>query len=219
MRIFDMRPMEAPKRPIQSKTISGPRPEKVRKHLCKCGNPARKNDFYCRRCRKEEGARPLPPRTGRSARLVEEHRAIKKATAKIARLSAYISRNELLKKLGLGPSYQQDYLKSSLWKSIRRRQLNSNPNCCRCNDPAEEVHHSMYSRENLLGLSLTGLHSICRHCHEKAEIAIVQGKPRKRTLEMANWLLGIAKRPKVNRGKRRDSRQKLRRHRRASQKR
>jgi hypothetical protein len=80
----------------------------------------------------------------------------------------YAERNAILLQLGF-PSYRA-YLKSHLWADIRQRVLASGQ-LCGCENKARQVHHRLYTVENLSGLSLYGLVPVCRYCHRRAEIA------------------------------------------------
>ena len=81
---------------------------------------------------------------------------------------SYQSRNLILKELGFA-SYK-DYLKSPLWKRIREEVLKRDRNVCQiCSCHANQVHHSRYHRNDLLGKNKNFLHSLCGQCHEKIE--------------------------------------------------
>lgn len=88
----------------------------------------------------------------------------------------------------LGFSCYSEYLESDLWKSIRDRQLASYPDCLRCHEPANQVHHSRYTIENLSGASTKHLWSVCGPCHRLAEFDRLGNKA---TLDRANRFLGI----------------------------
>lgn len=85
----------------------------------------------------------------------------------------------VLKSLGF-ESYK-DYLASPLWRSIRAKKLRISGKCYFCRSRASQVHHVHYTRRNLSGKSLKGLHSLCGHCHHEIEF---EGD-RKRTLGQA----------------------------------
>ena len=80
----------------------------------------------------------------------------------------YASRNFTLKKLGFNT--YKDYLKSPLWKRIRAKVLtHANYTCEICRSKANQVHHSRYHRNDLLGKTLKFLHALCEDCHYNVE--------------------------------------------------
>jgi 5-methylcytosine-specific restriction endonuclease McrA len=59
-----------------------------------------------------------------------------------------------------------DYLKSPLWRTIRRRVLKRDGNVCRrCGGKATRVHHRSYADEVMAGNDDRQLASICEGCH------------------------------------------------------
>jgi hypothetical protein len=59
-----------------------------------------------------------------------------------------------------------DYLKSPLWRKIKRRVLKRDGNSCRrCGAKAKRVHHRSYDDEVLAGNDDEQLSSICEGCH------------------------------------------------------
>tara|TARA_R110000751_G_scaffold123518_4_gene224522 strand:- start:6 stop:572 length:567 start_codon:yes stop_codon:yes gene_type:complete len=97
----------------------------------------------------------------------------------------YKNRNEILEELGYDD--YTDYLKSKLWAEIRDRVLKESGYECICcanrsisktkkKTLVMQVHHMVYTKENLSGESLYGLVAICQSCHVKAEF-----KPRAKT--------------------------------------
>ena len=100
-------------------------------------------------------------------------------------MNAYQQRNEILLKLGY-VDYQQ-YLNSSLWKSISRRVLEvAEHKCRRCDSDARQVHHLEYTEAALKGQDDSKLFPTCRSCHKYAERT--KGG-RKRSLKQANAIL------------------------------
>ena len=86
----------------------------------------------------------------------------------LAVTNAYARRNSILSRIG----YQnyQHYLKSPLWRSIKRRVYEKQgPDCLACGRFASQVHHRFYSEKNLSGQTLAGLIPICSTCHKQAE--------------------------------------------------
>tara|TARA_R110000824_G_scaffold128568_5_gene289596 strand:- start:3703 stop:4257 length:555 start_codon:yes stop_codon:yes gene_type:complete len=127
----------------------------------------------------------------------------------------YKNRNEILEELGYDD--YRDYLKSELWAEIRDRVLKeSNYECICCANRnigttkkktlVMQIHHMVYTKENLSGESLYGLVAICRSCHVKAEFKPKGKKGRRRkkgktgakkTLGEANaHVLGIGRKKK-----------------------
>lgn len=125
----------------------------------------------------------------------------------------YKERDEILEELGYDD--YRHYLKSDLWSEIRDRVLKESGYECICcgNQKLDEtlvmqIHHMVYSKENLSGESLYGLVAICRSCHVKAEFKPkAKGKRRRRrrkrktgakkTLGEANaYVLGVGKKKK-----------------------
>ncbi len=75
------------------------------------------------------------------------------------------SRRRIVKELGFG-SYQK-YLEGWLWFKIRGTVYRAKGGqCVVCGGPANEVHHDRYTRANLSGRSLVGLHPMCHFCHD-----------------------------------------------------
>ncbi|MGB8028149.1 MAG: hypothetical protein WCF30_00665 [Terracidiphilus sp.] len=63
------------------------------------------------------------------------------------------------------PQYLE-YLRSTLWKNIRKRILKRDGSACRrCGGKATEVHHRSYSEAVLAGNDDAQLASICEGCH------------------------------------------------------
>ena len=87
-------------------------------------------------------------------------------------MEVYAERNDLLRELGFKD--YKTYLRSSLWKGIRQRKLELDPNCYGCdrNDSTAilQIHHSAYTRENLTGNSLEHLWTLCDRCHRWCEV-------------------------------------------------
>ena len=84
-------------------------------------------------------------------------------------MGEYAERNDLLSDFGF-KNYAA-YLRSSLWKSIRRDKIAVDPECYGCGRTDHlQVHHGMYTIENLSGLSDEHLYTICGRCHKWCEI-------------------------------------------------
>jgi len=73
-----------------------------------------------------------------------------------------------MKKLGFGT--YKEYLKSDIWKRIRKEVLTKRKHTCfYCKGLATEVHHLRYTRPVLMGEGdyyLGGLVALCRDCHQ-----------------------------------------------------
>jgi hypothetical protein len=82
-------------------------------------------------------------------------------------IRVYSDRNAILNKIGF-KSYQ-NYLDSDLWKSIRNLFLKDNPYCYGCGEKADTVHHSSYTKKNLIGVDFQFLYPVCNNCHHKSE--------------------------------------------------
>ncbi len=84
----------------------------------------------------------------------------------------YIGRNQSLKNIGYD-SYK-DYLKSSLWKDIRKKVFkNKGKICILCQtNKATTIHHRRYSVIDLMGDDLTFLEPVCNECHDWLEFSI-----------------------------------------------
>lgn len=66
----------------------------------------------------------------------------------------------------LGFKTYGDYLKSALWKGIRKRVLTRDKNKCKdCGDRAIQVHHEQYDPYTMAGKDLQHLRSVCDRCH------------------------------------------------------
>lgn len=68
----------------------------------------------------------------------------------------------------MGFDSYSDYLKSTLWLSIRARAMRARgPLCQRCfKADATEVHHANYRRAVLEGKAIGKLWPVCRACHD-----------------------------------------------------
>ena len=96
-------------------------------------------------------------------------------------MSDYQKRDEILSELGY--SSYRSYLKSSLWKDIRKKVLSKYEVCAACQiKPSTQIHHQEYTKDVLAGESLSGLVGVCGRCHVKMEFTC--GK--KNTLKQAN---------------------------------
>lgn len=88
-------------------------------------------------------------------------------------MDSYAERNEILLELGFR-DYKQ-YLRSALWKGIRKRVLErDNGICYGCfrleHHTVVQVHHGKYTISNLTGQSLEHLFTICGRCHKWIEV-------------------------------------------------
>lgn len=86
---------------------------------------------------------------------------------KTSESSAYISRNTVLREMGYR-TYAL-YLKSPLWRRIRKAQLKLHPDCSVCGRVANQVHHKTYSRRCLEGKLPRMLVSLCEPHHKACE--------------------------------------------------
>ena len=91
----------------------------------------------------------------------------------VRRMRVYRERNRILKAMGF-PSYAA-YLQSDLWKSIRRRVLESNPKCSACGRPATQAHHRSYRKPDLDGRDLSRIYAVCASCHRTSEFRAGDG--------------------------------------------
>lgn len=98
------------------------------------------------------------------------------------RMLCYQQRNDRLSELGLP---YREYLKTDEWQAIRREVLAKDDNCLVCSRQANQVHHTDYEWDTLLGLCRDALISLCNGCHEAVEF----DGTRKRTLDEANIAL------------------------------
>ena len=87
-------------------------------------------------------------------------------------MEEYADRNKLL--IELGYRDYKHYLRSSLWKTIRARKIEQDPECYGCNRGDDritlQVHHGKYTEANLTGKSLEHLFTICARCHKWIEV-------------------------------------------------
>jgi hypothetical protein len=80
----------------------------------------------------------------------------------------YSIRDKILKDMGFHSYYS--YLKSDLWKSIRKTVLDRDGyQCTCCGKQAECVHHVRYDSDTLSGRTIKWLKSLCNKCHKKIE--------------------------------------------------
>lgn len=96
-------------------------------------------------------------------------------------LKEYNKRDRLLKTLGF--TNYDEYLSSELWQSIRTRAYKRDNKCRICDQPAQCIHHTSYSKQVLLGKTLVGLVPLCHDCHYTIEYTEDGWK---RTLDRAN---------------------------------
>lgn len=88
-----------------------------------------------------------------------------KKTKTRAFAKAQKSRSELLRRIGF--ANYRDYLSSGLWFEIREKVFaKRGTTCVCCWQPATQVHHSKYTKRNLLGKSIWYLHPVCAICHK-----------------------------------------------------
>lgn len=91
---------------------------------------------------------------------------------------AYGDRDETLCLLGF-KNYGA-YLRSALWKIVRERALEIHGRKCRrCDEPATQAHHGVYTREVLIGEDVRGLVPFCGSCHKAASLTPRGGKDRR----------------------------------------
>ena len=83
----------------------------------------------------------------------------------------YVGRNQALKNIGFGG--YKEYLKSPLWKNIRKRVFEKKGEMCMLcqKNKATAIHHRRYSVVDLVGDDLTFLEPICNDCHEWLEFS------------------------------------------------
>lgn len=63
-------------------------------------------------------------------------------------------------------TYEQ-YLESSLWKSIKQRVYQRfGHQCSICEKTATEIHHASYCLETMLGKRIRNLFPLCEGCHQ-----------------------------------------------------
>lgn len=111
--------------------------------------------------------------------------------------ASYSHRNQTLREMGYA-SYAE-YLRSPLWKGIRRKALLWNgTQCRRCKAPATEIHHADYRRPTLQGTVMHALIPVCRDCHKQAEF----DGDRKTSHGEANAALGYVSRQERRRRQR-----------------
>jgi hypothetical protein len=110
---------------------------------------------------------------------------------------AYVLRDLTIR--GMGHASYRAYLRSDLWRAIRRRAFKLHGwRCKACARKTRTLHHLSYSKATMRGDDLTLLVPLCRSCHYKVEF---DRKGRKRGMEGAlsayNRLLRMARLPKV----------------------
>lgn len=89
----------------------------------------------------------------------------------------YSDRDETLRLIGFN-TYSA-YSRSRLWEIIRERALEiQGRRCRRCDRPATQVHHAVYSREVLIGEDIRGLVPLCAYCHKRASLTLRRSKGR-----------------------------------------
>lgn len=77
--------------------------------------------------------------------------------------------------LDMGFRGYRDYLRSPLWKKIRRRVVvRYDGRCVCCDAEAECVHHTIYSGPVLRGETINGLFPLCFDCHKYCEFKSVE---------------------------------------------
>jgi 5-methylcytosine-specific restriction endonuclease McrA len=82
---------------------------------------------------------------------------------------ALSNRAKALKRLGFN-SYRS-YLRSPLWRAIRRLVFaKKGHRCVLCGREARQVHHRRYDHNTLSGAILAWLEPICAKCHTYIEV-------------------------------------------------
>lgn len=82
-------------------------------------------------------------------------------------LKGYEKRDRHLRALGF--SSYQEYLRSPLWKELRRVAIDRAGGLCEvCGKRGRDVHHRSYARSALSG-DTNSLVFLCRDCHKAAE--------------------------------------------------
>jgi hypothetical protein len=118
--------------------------------------------------------------------------AVKRLTLdRLVKANPYRERADALAVLGF-ESYDS-YLRSALWKAIRRQALAKGARCCRCLRTSRtfgpsatlQVHHTIYNLKTLSGADTQGLVVVCQKCHAKAERPTVKRQGHER-LRRAN---------------------------------
>lgn len=93
----------------------------------------------------------------------------------------YDSRDAELKSIGF--ANYREYLKSDLWRAIRRKVYALKGRVCHlCPNQADALHHNRYHKNDLLGKKLDFIHPICNRCHERIEFQMENGRRKKGTL-------------------------------------
>jgi hypothetical protein len=131
-------------------------------------------------------------------RVAKEERKRKEAEAEALRKARIEKANEKFRAAGLWEMSTEpidphlkmahaDYLKTPLWKRIRKRILKRDNNICQlCGNRASVVHHRSYDNDVLLGTNDNHLISLCNECHEKIEFT---NEGTHRTVEQKESLL------------------------------
>lgn len=130
----------------------------------------------CRRCRRKTEKAPKPRATQGGEQQVADDDPSPQPVC------SYSGRDELLRSQGFA-SYGV-YLASTLWASIRLCAFKIwGKRCVLCNRRATQIHHSSYTKANLFGETVSGLHPVCSVCHRRVEFDEAGNK-----LTMANSL-------------------------------
>lgn len=80
----------------------------------------------------------------------------------------YASRNQFLRELGF--RCYAEYLRSSLWRTIRDEVYRlKGRDCFLCGAPATAVHHNRYHMDDLCGKQMRHVNPICGKCHREIE--------------------------------------------------
>ena len=82
--------------------------------------------------------------------------------------TSYKDRSRILRSIGYAT--YKEYLKTPLWATIRACVFRNKGNrCCICQERADVIHHSHYSKAIFAGSSYRYLYPICRECHTCVE--------------------------------------------------
>lgn len=85
--------------------------------------------------------------------------------------TGYHSRNSYLRNMGF-PDYAA-YLRSDLWRDIRRRVLEEKGSkCFTCGSQAKALHHLRYHHDDLCGNTLENIVPVCDCCHHEFEFTL-----------------------------------------------
>lgn len=121
-----------------------------------------------RKARRKELRKQGKPIHTPTARVITFKKGQPKRSDRTGSGGTYKERNANLAEMGFGD--YGEYLKSSLWKEVKKKAYALHGKACHCClAGATQIHHDWYGLADLKGERLANLYPLCRDCHEEVE--------------------------------------------------